>query len=581
MHILSKIKITFLNMSIRRKIFSLFLIIGLLPCFLYMLYATYYTRQQIQEREQSLTASALQQAVMSVENKLKTYNDLSDYFYNNQSILSALNTKYNEHYFQMYLTYRDVFKPVYNTYYAIYSELKDITIYSSSDLHPSSYVQRLDKLTVKPWFSLVENQHASTWIVWEEGNSQQIFSVRLIGTPYRYQSINYLYLQIDYESLFSPFRSISEDSYDILIIDLDGNPVFSTTTSPYQDLEKISTDEKDQYMVLTNTISAASWKVYFYKTNADIRAYIRNLTSIFYFLLLLILCLFGIMMFLVSQYVICPIETLTTKIRDICSNNSDLLTVDINSCRKDEVGILFHDFSKMMERIQYYIDVNMKNELEKKTYQLKILYAQINPHFLYNALSLINSRAIMADQEDISQMALLLSTFYRTSLNQGNDMTTLENELLNIKAYVQLQLLSYNEPIFVFYDIDKNFLKVTFPNFILQPLVENALDHGLKNCRKKDKQLLITVKRQAEFLSICIRDNGVGMTEDDLYHLSGVLQGNPSKVTTETTASYIHLGSYGIRNVDERLRLIYGNTYSLTFTSKPGEGTEVNLMIPI
>ena len=122
--------------------------------------------------------------------------------------------------------------------------------------------------------------------------------------------------------------------------------------------------------------------------------------------------------------------------------------------------------------------MNLKHELEKKNYQQKILYAQINPHFLYNSLSLINSRAILSGQNDISEMVILLSTFYRTALNKGKDITTLGNELMNIQAYVKIQLFSYSESIDVVYNIETSLSSTPFPNFILQPLVENALDHG-------------------------------------------------------------------------------------------------------
>ena len=158
--------------------------------------------------------------------------------------------------------------------------------------------------------------------------------------------------------------------------------------------------------------------------------------------------------------------------------------------------------------------VNLKHELEKKNYQQKILYAQINPHFLYNSLSLINSRAILSGQNDISEMVILLSTFYRTALNKGKDITTLENELMNIQAYVKIQLFSYSESIEVVYNIEEALAGVPFPNFILQPLVENALDHGLKNSLKKDKKLTVTVKKEeymaVDFISIWIEDNGCG-----------------------------------------------------------------------
>ena len=193
------------------------------------------------------------------------------------------------------------------------------------------------------------------------------------------------------------------------------------------------------------------------------------------------------MVLILSASIISPIESLTTKIREVRDAGFQTFSIQLDNERKDEIGILFENFSRMMEEIHHYIQVNLKNELEKKTYQQKILYAQINPHFLYNSLSLINSKAIISGQDEISNMVLLLSTFYRTALNKGKDMTTLENELLNIQSYVQIQLLSYSEPIQVSYDIDYSCRECLSLILFSSLLWKMTLDHGLKNIPGPDK----------------------------------------------------------------------------------------------
>lgn len=176
------------------------------------------------------------------------------------------------------------------------------------------------------------------------------------------------------------------------------------------------------------------------------------------------------------------------------------------------------------------------------------------------------------DQYMMPYMVILLSTFYRTALNKGKDITTLENELQNIRAYIQIQLLSYSETISVTYDIAPSLSLASFPNFILQPLVENALDHGLKNSLRPDKRLHIAVKREPGNLSkknavnilIEIEDNGIGMDQ-------------------ETVASLfqIETNGYGMRNVNDRLRLLYADRYSLEVHSQPGAGTRTVLRLPV
>ena len=567
MNKLSSLKKYVINMKIRRKVLLIFLLVGVLPFLCYIIFSNRYTNQIMLERETSLTESALQQAVQSVENKLETYNNLSNYMFNNTSILQALNTEYSKDYFRMYKAYQDTIEPLFQTYYALHPGLENITIYSSCDLHPyNGYVVSLDKLKEKEYYPAVRNNYIPVWIVYEEEDSRHLYSIRQIGDTGRYKSVNYLSLKLDYDDLFAPLLSVSEDDYAILVSDENGGEIFSAGASSDN-----STDNP-RCIQLTSRLSATGWTVTYFKSYRVLLEYVNGITRRIYAFGWIILLFLGAMVLILSASIISPIESLTTKIREVRDAGFQTFSIQLDNERKDEIGILFENFSRMMEEIHHYIQVNLKNELEKKTYQQKILYAQINPHFLYNSLSLINSKAIISGQDEISNMVLLLSTFYRTALNKGKDMTTLENELLNIQSYVQIQLLSYSEPIQVSYDIDYSLPGMPFPNFILQPLVENALDHGLKNSSRPDKSLHLSADRdkgcldgdEKEYIVIRIRDNGVGMEEETVRLLFEV-----------------QTNGYGMKNVNDRLRLLYGSDYSLVIRSTPGEGTLAVLMVPV
>jgi len=578
---LSGIRTHFLNMKIRNKVFFIFTFIGVLPFICYIILSRSYTNQLILEREKTLTELALDQAVTSIENQLETYNNLSNYMFNNTSILDVLNTEYGTGYFQMYKAYHNVIEPLFQTYYALHPDLVKMTIYSSCDLLPyKGYIQPLSTLKELEWFPFVNGKYIPTWTIWEQDGVKNLYSTRLIGDANKYRTLNYLCLQVDYESLFTPLYTISEGNYTLLITDSNDSCVFTNISDPAMSLDLFMSEySEDHYMLLKKRFKVAEWNIYFAKPYDSLISYVDSVTIFIYAFGLIILLFLGIMILVLSVSVVSPIEALTCKIRAVSHGDMSRLTgqltkeltVELKKDRKDEIGILFQDFSQMMGQIHYYIEVNLKNELEKKSYQQKILYAQINPHFLYNSLSLINSRAILSRQDDISHMVLLLSTFYRTALNKGKDTTTLENELQNIRAYIQIQLLSYSENIDVTYDIDSSLAPVSFPNFILQPLVENALDHGLKNSLRPDKRLHIIVKRvirnksEENNLNILIKieDNGIGMDE-------------------ETVASLFQIktNSYGIKNVNDRLRLFYGDAYSLVINSQPGVGTQTVLTLP-
>lgn len=574
MRIARYIKDSVRSMKIRRKVLLIFLLIGVIPFLFYIILSNLYTNQIILERETTLAEGTPSQAVMSVENELETYNNLSNFIFNNTTILSALNTRYYTDYFKMYKAYQDTIEPLFLTYYALHPDLDNITIYTSCDLHPyNGYIKNLEELSEKEWYSLVEGKHTPVWTISTEDQVRYLYSTRIIGDIRKYKDINYLSLKVNYDALFAPFMNISDDSYNILIADTDQSLIFSTSELQEGDMDEILTsNQNSRYMLISSKLFSTGWTVYYYKEYDTLINYVNSITRNIYTFGWIILIFLGIMVLIISVSIVAPIEDLTSKIREVRNGDLQSLTVTIDSTRRDEIGVLFKNFSQMMEEIQHYMEVSLKNELEKKTYQQKILYAQINPHFLYNALSIINSKAIITGQDEISDMVLLISTFYRTALNRGNDITTLENELINIQSYIQIQLLSYSEPISVSYDINSTLAGIHFPNFILQPIIENALDHGLKNSLKPSKALHISVDREIacldgtekEYILIIIDDNGVGMEKENVRYL----------FETQTKG-------YGIKNVNHRLKLLYGADYSFVIQSTPDAGTNARLLIPI
>ena len=167
---------------------------------------------------------------------------------------------------------------------------------------------------------------------------------------------------------------------------------------------------------------------------------------------------------------------------------------------------------------------------------MRALQAQINPHFLYNSLSLINWKAIRAGEEEISEMSQLLSTFYRTSLNKGSNVISVENELSNTEAYIKIQLMMHNYNFDVDFDIDDEIKEYYMINLLLQPLVVDIVFE--------------------------VEDNGVGMTKEMC-----------EKILTSKSKGY------GIKNVYDRIKVVYGDKYGLEFISIENQGTIARIRI--
>ena len=216
-----------------------------------------------------------------------------------------------------------------------------------------------------------------------------------------------------------------------------------------------------------------------------------------------------------------------------------------------------------MEIQQSLKEKELMMEAHLKDAQLKYLQAQINPHFLYNSLSIINWKALEADQEDISRITLSLSTFYRTALNKGKNILLVRDEIANIKAYLDIQLMMHDDSFDVIYDIDDSILKYETLNLILQPILENAIHHGIEE--KTDGRGKITVRgwKEDNCVWFMVEDNGVGMEQEVA-----------DKILTMESKGY------GVRNVDERIRLCYGEKHAMKVESVVGKGTKMTIHFP-
>lgn len=255
------------------------------------------------------------------------------------------------------------------------------------------------------------------------------------------------------------------------------------------------------------------------------------------------------------------LEQLTENMNQI---NLGLRKVTVVSQSKDEIGVLVRTFTRMMDEINKLISQVYEAKIKLQKTEMKALQAQINPHFLYNSLSIINWKALEADNEEISRITLALSTYYRTSLNKGETMTIAANEIRNIDAYLQIQLIMHDNSFQVIKEIQEDALSYSVPKLILQPLVENAIEHGLDVSEKEEKWLKISVCKEKDALIMAVEDNGMGMSEEQ----------------AKSIITYRSKG-YGVRNVNDRITLLYGEEYHLRVKSRQGEGCRIEIVIPV
>jgi two-component system, sensor histidine kinase YesM len=317
-------------------------------------------------------------------------------------------------------------------------------------------------------------------------------------------------------------------------------------------------------IVSTNPISNSDWTLVTIIPMSDILSLSKKLKNEMLFLMLIIA---AIAYFIISYISLIYTKKISQIIRKMKKVQTGDLDVIISDHGKDEIGELIENFNYMMNKIKVLNEEQFRAGISIKSAELKALQAQINPHFLYNTLDIINCLAIENNIPDISQMIQSLSKFYKLSLSNGRDIVTIRDELEHVELYVQIQNKRYKNRIILILDVEKEILDCKIPKLLLQPIVENAIIHGIFEKESKSGVIKIFGYKVMHNIFLKINDNGIGMSKNRIEEM---LQFN--------IAEQMH--GYGVNNINERIKLYYGNEYGLFYESEPGNGTTVEIRIP-
>lgn len=286
--------------------------------------------------------------------------------------------------------------------------------------------------------------------------------------------------------------------------------------------------------------------------------------SIVAFLILLLLILF------LSYYIPLSISRPITRLSQVTDQvaKGDL-TVRSEVRGGVEVGRLSDSLNKMIDKINELLEQVKKEQIRLRKAEFELLQSQINPHFLYNTLDAIVWLAEAGDQKKVVGMVGSLSEFFRTSLNQGKDIISIREELQHVRSYLEIQQVRYQDILQYEIQVPEELYGYLIPKITIQPLVENALYHGIKNRRGKGR-IVISGKKEPNGFLLQIEDNGIGMDGERLIQ---VREGIRNKIPTGKDM-------YGLYNVNERIRLNFGEPYGISLESEYGRGTIVNIVLP-
>ena len=271
----------------------------------------------------------------------------------------------------------------------------------------------------------------------------------------------------------------------------------------------------------------------------------------------------------ISRSIYIPIKKLHDMTATITKNDLQALVTHDNV---DEITELGMSFNIMIGRIRELLDAKVKEQENLKKAELRALQAQINPHFLYNTLDTIIWMTESKKTDEVIEIVRALSSFFRISLSKGRDWITIGEEVERTRSYLTIQKMRYRDIVDYQIEMDEGVAGNTILSLVLQPLVENALYHGIKNKRQGGTIVVRAKPRNQDEVLLQVEDNGIGFTAEKLAQLQAELDDDSGELKSES--------GYGIGNVNKRIRLYYGRQYGVSIQSEYQAGTCATIIIP-
>ncbi len=454
----------------------------------------------------------------------------------------------------------------------------------------SDWYKNFSNITGEPWYKEMEQKNGS--ILWvstfndKEGNDgdHYVFSAaRLLKHKITGKPMGVLLLNIQEEVLYNAYKSALGKSNIIYIMNRDGRIVScedkNLLEGKFEDADEIerSIGEKPsgskiirksggRVLVSFYNIPSTEWSIVEEVPLAVLLSPLGMMRYMVVGMLLASLLIALALSYFIARRISSPIKTLYNLMREVRKGNME---VAAKVTRNDEVGELATGFNRMLHTIKELMQDIRKEEQLKRRAELDFLQAQINPHFMYNSLYSIKCMVIMERKEPAENMLTSFIRLLRKIFHNEAEFISVREEISILKDYILIQSYRYTDNFDVVYDIEEGISDCRIPKLILQPLVENAIFHGIEPGNKKG-MILVRGTQEEDCVCFEVRDNGVGMTDEQINSLW-------ERKHRDSGGEFTGVG---ISNVHERLLLNYGEGYGLTVRSTVGEGTTVQIRLP-
>ncbi|MEH7333912.1 sensor histidine kinase [Neobacillus drentensis] len=578
----------FNNKSIRFKLLFYFFVIIILCVMTLTLLGSSIYKKSLQDEATSYTVQMMEQVWNQIENDLNVKDDMIHYLSMDETIQEYMNqenpsAELKEKVNQKLKVYKDR-----------HSEMAGLLIVNQSGQYASNETFPIsrDTLTKEYWYKQAINSPDKLQLISnpvgrniKESSNIQVNNllsvVKAIKDPKSNQVSGVILIDLKLDFIKKVIQSIRlGKSGFIFILNKEGNVVYSPVNSIVyrinpdwltkihtHSLEKVINHNK--YQIIYNTYPSIQWKVVGVFSLDETTEVVSRVQFYTYIIGVITLLLSSIASWFFTSSIINPVNKLKALMKNVEEGRFDLA---FHSKYNDEIGQLGSSYNRMIQEISRLIQLVYTEQKNKREAELKILQAQIKPHFLYNTLDTIQWMAYEYKANRIVEMVNALTTLFRIGLNKGNEFITIAEEIKHVESYLIIQMTRYESKLEYEIIMDDNVRNFKILKLLLQPLVENAIYHGIRNKRGKGK-ITIDVKLEANNLLLTVQDTGIGLLEEKLIELNMDLDNKNHMEPREQ--------GYGLFNVNDRIKLVYGSDYGISIESQYTEWTRVKIRLPV